>query len=308
MDKKIFSKYKRGDVWYIKFQTEDGDGLKGSSVQKKSRPHVIVSCEENNNNSPVFQVVPIATMKPDHLPPHVYFRNGERDQTIMCEQITTVSILDLQREGSHFMYSFNLEFINKIDEALASQLGLRVRVADMKVLENLINKISEQKELELKNKYENSIKIKVEELADRLSKKFGISLTSEDVLNGRVYDNPDLVYAPKELIDKMKKTAAERMNPEKESIANEENKVTLPWDKSKSVSVGNLNNSSSVNDTSSTTTKKKRNKWTKEKMIQFLKDKESMTISDLAEKYNIQKKSVYTLEYTFKHRLNDDKK
>lgn len=81
MMNKVFSKYKRGDVWFIKFIDEEGDGVKGSSVQKKSRPHLIVSCEENNNNAPVFQVIPIATMDFDHLPPHVYYRNEERKKS-----------------------------------------------------------------------------------------------------------------------------------------------------------------------------------------------------------------------------------
>lgn len=67
-----YSKFKRGDVWYLHMDTESGDGIEKSSVQKKSRPYVIVSCEENNNNAPTFNVLPICTRNNDHLPMHVF--------------------------------------------------------------------------------------------------------------------------------------------------------------------------------------------------------------------------------------------
>lgn len=315
---KVFSKYKRGDVWYIKFVNENGDGVIGSSVQKKSRPYVIVSCEENNNNAPVFQVIPIATMKYDHLPPHVYFKNGERDQIVLCEQITTISVLDFQREGSRFLYSFNLDFINKIDDALASQLGIKARVADMNVLENLIDKISKDKEDELKKKYETNLEMRVEQIAAKLSEKFGISLTSDDLITGRGYNNSDLKYAPNEILQKIKeKDRVTKQSPEiSEEIQstnnNNEIKITLPWDKSKTVSStpSNTSFSSSKKVSDNKEVKgisKKRNKWTDDKMKQFLIDKETMSVQALADKYNVKKKSIYQLAFLFKDRLKEKK-
>lgn len=304
MKNKVFTKYRRGDVWYIKLQNENGDNVEGSSVQRKSRPYVIVSCEENNNNAPVFQVIPIATMDYDHLPPHVYYNNGGRNQIVMCEQITTISVLDFQREGSRFLYSFNLEFMNKIDEALAGQLGLRVRVADMKVLENLIDKISKDKEDELKRKYESNLEMRVEQIAAKLSKKFGIPLSSEDLVTGRSYNNSDLEFAPESVKSEIKKNADDRVstipsnNTKEVKIIpeNNSNKTQLLQDKTKFISTNVPENKSS---------NKSVNKWTREKMIQFLKDKEEMSLSDLSEKYNIKKKSVYQFTYLFRNRLNE---
>lgn len=226
----------------------------------------------------------------------------------MCEQITTISILDLQREGSRFMYSFNLDFMNKVDEALAGQLGLKTRVADMKVLENLIDKIAEKKEADLKKRYETNLKMRVEEIAAQLSDRFGIKLSSEDMLNGSVYSNSDLQYAPKEVVKEMKSTTAERMNNENnENSESSEDKISLPWTKDKFVSTLSSDTSNKISTNSVKRKSSSNNKWTTEKMIQFLEDKEKMPLQELADKYNIKKKSVYQMAWMFKERLNKEK-
>ena len=180
--KKVYSKYRRGDVWYVKLRDELGDNQDSSSVQRKSRPYLIVSCEENNNCAPTLNVIPVTTRPNDHLPMHAYYDYDGRPQLVLCEQITTLSIIDFNREGSHYMYSFNLDFMSQIDDALASQLGLRPRVADMKVLENLIDKISADKEAEMKRKYQDAIQSRVESIAARLAKHFNIELDAQDTL------------------------------------------------------------------------------------------------------------------------------
>ena len=256
---KIFSKYKRGDVWYVKLNSEFGDGNDNSSVQKKSRPYLVVSCEENNNSSTIFNVVPICTRQFDHLPMHVYFRNGNRDQIVLCEQITTLSIMDFQRPESHFLYSFNLDFMNKIDNAIAGQLSLKTRVVNLNILETLIDKISKEKEEELKEKYEKFIESRIEEIAARLAKKFGVNIRSEAVITERSCEDS--------LSDK---------TIEKQLKTNDVKKV------------------------------RKKMKWDRISMEEFLKDKESMTFSSLAEKYCVSKKSAYSMASLFKKKLRKE--
>lgn len=306
----VYSKYKRGDVWFIKLNTEDGDGVNGSSVQKKSRPCVIVSCEQNNNNAPTFNVVPIETKEYDHLPCHVYYRYGGRDQVVLCEQIKTISELDFKRNGSRYMYGFSVEFMNKIDQALAAQLGLTPRIGDIKIFENMINRIVDSREDELKKKYEESLRIRAEELAVMISKRFGIILTPDDVLNGSVYDNPDLEYAPKEIVDNMKKTAEERMtrpidNPEPDiSTANIIGSQIVSR-KSNPIQIVNsgLEISSKSPKTIKKETRRKNTKWNNDLMKQFINDADSMSLSEVSKKWGVSKKSIHSMKSSFKKKL-----
>lgn len=219
-----YSKFKRGDVWYLHMDTESGDGIEKSSVQKKSRPYVIVSCEENNNNAPTFNVLPICTRNNDHLPMHVFFtyQDGSpsgRNQLVLCEQITTVSVEVFNNRRSYFMYSFHLNMMNAIDEALTRQLGLKPRVADMKVLERLIDEITAKKEAELKAIKEKELATRMEELAADIAARFGITLDTTCTVSGLTYRPEELRKASKDDVEQMTATAKERTVPrEKESV------------------------------------------------------------------------------------------
>lgn len=289
--KKVYSKYRRGDVWYVKLKDELGDNQDSSSVQRKSRPYLIVSCEENNNCAPTFNVIPVTTRPNDHLPMHAYYDYDGRPQLVLCEQITTLSILDFNREGSHYMYSFNLDFMSQIDDALAAQLGLRPRVADMKVLENLIDKISADKEAEMKRKYEDAIQSRVESIAARLAKQFNIELNAQDMLTGATYKPYQLTYASNADKEQIAETAKERMTP--------------PIDKHNiSKFLTEQPSQKPANSVVSEKVKKaSRTQWTTESMKAYLEDYSHMSVSAMASKYGIAKKSVSQYVYLFKKKL-----
>lgn len=288
---KVYSKFRRSDVWYVKLKNEFGDNQDNSSVQKKSRPYLIVSCEENNNCSPTINAVPITTRPCDHLPMHVYYDYDGRHQLVLCEQVTTLSVLDFNRDGSHYMYSFNLEFMNQVDDALAAQLGLRPRVADMKVLENLIDKISADKEAEMKRKYEDAIQSRVEAIAAKLAKQFNIELNAQDMLTGATYRPSELTYASKEDKEQMAETVKERTTP--------------PVDKSDVKK--DATSQSSVKSAESAPVKKSkkesRTQWTAESMRAYLEDYSHMSVSAMSSKYGIAKKSVAQYVYLFRKKL-----
>lgn len=264
---KWYSRFRRGDVWYLHFDTENGDGIKNSSVQKKSRPYVIVSCEENNNNSTTFNCLPITTRNSDNLPMHLYFRyeddaENARNQLVLCEQVTTISILTFNHPRSYFMYSLNLDFMNKIDDALTRQLGLKPRVADMKVLERLIQEIAENERKKLDAWKKKDTEIRVESLADMLSKKFDINLTTADMVNGTEYRDEELQMADKDTIKEMRKTAATR-------------KGTKPKAKKKTKAHTN-----------------RTNRYSDEAKAQFLEDYKNLTMADMCARYNIKESSI----------------
>lgn len=280
MRNQYYTEFRRGDVWYIKLNSETGDNNDKSSVQKKSRPYVIVSCEENNNCAPIINVVPISTQTMDHLPMHVYYRGyNRRDQMVMCEQITTLSVLDFRREGSYFMYSLNVEYMNKVDEALAGQLGLTTRVADMTVLEKIVDKLAADKEAKLKEKYEAKLEARVSEIAEKLAKKFGIDLSAADMINGLNYRPEQLAYVDKGVVAKMNETIEQRTTPPVET-------PTKP-------------------ETSDKKKKRENHKWTDEAMRAFLEDYKHLSISAMSSKWGMAKKSVATYASLFRKKVEE---
>lgn len=285
-----YSRYRRGDVWFLHFDDETGDGIKTSSVQKKSRPYLIVSCEENNLNAPVFNVVPITTRDSDHLPMHVYFRymdgpEGGRNQLILCEQITTVSIEVFRSSKSRFMYSFNIELMNKVDEALTRQLGLKPRIADMHVLERIVNELAETEAKRIAAMKEKEVQMRVEALAAILIKKFNLNLDTTALLNGTEYRDAEMQYADKSTVKTMRETAAERRKPE-------------PAEPKKEVK--------ETRTEESTDKPKKRHKWSIEEKKQFLEDYRKLSISQMSEKYGIKKSSVSYNVCVFRKEVGTD--
>lgn len=289
---KWYSRFRRGDVWFIHLSSEFGDGRSNSSVQKKSRPYLIVSCEENNMNAVTLNVVPICTRDNDHLPMHVFYvyqdgtANG-KNQTILCEQITTLSTYDFDAKGSYFMYSLNLELMNQVDETLTRQLGLKPRVADMKVIERLIDELASKKEEEIKKEKDREISERVEKIVANLAARFGITLNAEVLQNNKEYRDNELAYADKDKVKEMRQTAIDR----KSSIpVKEDRRIVPPPLRSM---------------TPSTKSRRSSNKWTPESKKQFIDDYKTMSLSQIADKYNIKKSSIQSMVCTFKKDLSN---
>ena len=306
---KFYSKYRRGDVWFLKFYTERGDGNDSSSVQKKSRPYVIVSCEENNNNAPTFNVCPISSRDNDHLPPHVYFRyedgtESARNQLVFCEQITTVSVQDFLRSGSYFMYSFSVEFMDKIDTALAAQLGLQIRVADMHVLESLIDKLAAQKLEDIQRLREKALESRVNDLAAKLARQFHIDLDAQDLLNGLTYtDKADTIYTPKDVLQQMKEAEAERTTAPK--VEKSYHKLTVPklTSKSELTAPPKINAVPLASPPAAEPTKVKYKSWTLDMKKQFLDDYKRLSLKDIQLKYDMKKSTIQTNACKFRKEL-----
>ena len=251
---------------------------------------MIVSCEENNLNSPTFNVLPITTRNSDTLPQHLYFRYEDgkpeaRNQIVLCEQIMTVSVLTFEHPKSHFMYSFSLEFMNKIDDALTRQLGLKPRVADMKVLERIVHELAENERKKIDAWKQKDTEVRVERLADMLSKKFDINLTTADMQNGTEYRDEELRQVDKAKVKEMRETAAERRKPE-------------PVVPKKTFTLTQVEESGDK--------PKKRHRWSIEEKKQFLADYKNLSISQMSEKYGIKKSSVSYNVCVFKKEVGTD--
>lgn len=119
-----FSKYARGQVWFI----EEINNSVGSE-QRKSRPWLIVSGNQNNFNSTILQICPITTREPDHYPFHVSYQKDNRNQIIEVEQTTCVSMTRL--ESAQYMYSLNQYLMDKVDRALMIQFDIYYKYSKM---------------------------------------------------------------------------------------------------------------------------------------------------------------------------------
>lgn len=297
---KWYSRFRRGDVWFLHFPNEDGDRIEGSSVQQKSRPYLIVSCEENNLNAPTFNVLPISTRDNDHLPMHVYYKyqdgtNGGRNQTIFCEQITTVSALVFNDPRSYFMYSFSIEFMNKVDNALAAQLGLRPRIADMHILERIIHELAEAERAKVESAKKKEVGVRMEKIAEYLAKTFNLTITTEQLQNGCEYRDAQLQAADKKVVQEMRDTAQTRRGatptPQPTLAAKP---VQLP------ASSTPVTRSPAVAKNG-----KKKNRWTPESRAEFLEYYSTHTISETAEHYNMKKSSVASQASVFKRQVGE---
>lgn len=298
---KWYSKFRRGDVWFLHFNSEDGDGKNTSSVEKKSRPYVIVSCEENNMNAPILNVIPITTRNNDRLPMHVFFvyqdgtPNG-RNQLVLCEQITTVSELVFNHPQSRFMYSFDLAFMNKIDEALTRQLGLKPRVADMKIIERLIDELAAKKEAEIARQKEAEIKQRVENIVEMLSQRFGLDLSSDVLQNNMEYRPEELQLADREVIQKMRDTAAQRKSrSEIDSVMSAKAKSTATF----------LDTAAEKVDAVQQPKHRKGTVWTVAQKQEFVADYASSSISAVSAKWGLTKKSIQQMAWKFKKELEE---
>lgn len=177
---KWYQKLKRGDVWWVALSSEHGDGISGSSVERKSRPYLIVSNDIGNKNAPVVTTVPITTRDSDDYPMHVYFRNEEqsRNQVILCEQLVTLSVKLFDKHQSYFMYSLDAELMDKVDRALSIQLGLNVKPVELQDLERLVNALTEAKLEELKK--QAAVQESLRSLVDKTVEKFQNAFPVED--------------------------------------------------------------------------------------------------------------------------------
>lgn len=117
---KTHRRISRGQVWYL---VDTNSSNYDSSIQGKNRPVLIVSNDLCNQNSPVIHIVPFTTQPKSHLPTHVTFNDGKFDQTILCEQLRLVKE-SLFYDQSYYKYTLSDDIMQKVDEALAVQLGL----------------------------------------------------------------------------------------------------------------------------------------------------------------------------------------
>lgn len=107
---------KRGEVYYIYNNYSVG------SEQRGSRPAVIISNNTNNLFSNTVEICYLTLKKKPPLPTHVKIDIGCSISTVLCEQITTVS---LSRVGK-YLCTLSEEDMREIEYACLISLGIDI--------------------------------------------------------------------------------------------------------------------------------------------------------------------------------------
>ena len=197
--------------------------------------------------------------------------------------------------------------MNEVDKTLAAQLGLTPRVADMKVLENIVEKLAADKEAELKRKYEDRIEERVSVIADRLAKKFGINLTAKDMLDGANYRPEELAFVDKQTRNEMEATVKERTTQQTAKYEGDLSVYADSLTESTTATTKSPEPKTTIED-KKTEKKKGNRKWDETMMKKFLDDYSHLSISAMASKWSMTKKSVATYASLFRKKLETIKK
>ena len=145
-----------------KYSTSHEGGASCGSEQYADRPAVVVSNDENNKHSGVIEVAYLTTQPKTELPTHVTIRSTGRVSTVLCEQVTSVSV----ERVNNYIGQVSEQEMKNIDIALMISLQLDGDSKSHKQYNETIKK--QQEEIEY---YRNKIQAMQQSLEEKKSEK-----------------------------------------------------------------------------------------------------------------------------------------
>ena len=119
MNRPLFPKVHRGDIYYVDFGNQPG------SVVHGIRPAMIVQNDVGNRHAPTIIVAAITTeIKKTRQPTHVLLGSQfglPQESMLMLEQLATIDKTMLE----NFVGAADAEFMKKVDRALSVSVGVR---------------------------------------------------------------------------------------------------------------------------------------------------------------------------------------
>ena len=148
---------RRGEIFYIA-----RGGASCGSEQYADRPAVVVSNDENNKHSGIIEVAYLTTQPKTELPTHVTIRSTGRVSTVLCEQVTSVSV----ERVNNYIGQVSEQEMKNIDIALMISLQLDGDSKSHKQYNETIKK--QQEEIEY---YRNKIQAMQQSLEEKKTEK-----------------------------------------------------------------------------------------------------------------------------------------
>lgn len=145
-----------------KYSTSHEGGASCGSEQYADRPAVVVSNDENNKHSGIIEVAYLTTQPKTELPTHVTIRSTGRVSTVLCEQVTSVSV----ERVNNYIGQVSEQEMKNIDIALMISLQLDGDSKSHKQYNETIKK--QQEEIEY---YRNKIQAMQQSLEEKKSEK-----------------------------------------------------------------------------------------------------------------------------------------
>lgn len=266
---------KRGMVFYIdskyiEVKCEETNCFIGG--QKKTRPWVILSCNDVNSRNLLVTIAPISSgVKGDGLKDFVVFKDVDNeDKSIILDQITRIPVDEIGR----YMYSLSTNVMDKVDDALLYHFGIKsslekaeedIKYFVERVLNNQEDVITQRVSSVVAEKLReiSNIDLSVNRCADTL-----VGSLSEEEMKGL---KPMIEYQ-----DHLKKRREQEKKKFKKEGNSEKRKIAC----------------------------KEKNFWDDTRMREFLSDFDTMSAKEVGEKWGIDKvKSVYNNKYEFRKRV-----
>lgn len=322
---KTYSRVQRGQVyWFDPMKAYGGCdtfiGFNGkeykSSIQLNNRPWLVVSNNDGNSSSPTCNIVPITLEDKANIPVHVHFNYEGKRQTILVEQVRTVDCLAL----TDYIYTVSDELMEEVEKAIAIQYSIRPTVtytdftldSTIKHLEVVIaNIISSKVELikqELQKEQPPAGVIPISQVEDTA---LHLGQMIEDLVGEEIkpmvkqqpkQQETPKAETPKPTPEPVKSTEQPKKKPNYSGMSAIEKfnaRYNKTQDTEPKVEVLNQPESDKTKASSG-----KRNTWTNEARMQYLKDCEEISPREVQEKYgfkNIQ--SVFQMKYLHKNAL-----
>jgi mRNA interferase MazF len=123
---------KRGEIYYIR----DIRQTTGSE-QRADRPAVIISNNDNNKHSSVYEVVYMTTQPKTDLPTHFITASALRPSTVLCEQISSV----YEDRIGEWIGTLTPEEMQQLDQCLA--ISIDIKTGSGEETENLRQQLTE---------------------------------------------------------------------------------------------------------------------------------------------------------------------
>ena len=145
-----------------KYSISHEGGVTSGSEQFADRPAVVVSNDENNKHSGVIEVVYMTTQPKTDLPTHVTVRSTGRISTVLCEQVSSVSV----DRVNNYIGQVSEQEMKNIDIALMISLQLSGGGKTSKQYNETIQK--QQEEIEY---YRNKIQAMQQSIEEKETEK-----------------------------------------------------------------------------------------------------------------------------------------